>query len=154
MTDKFDDQNPYAALVESSKKTRFSGERAVEMAKKSAKAREKRKALRQATREILSCAPKMSEAQLESLKKMGIENEAPNVQTLILAQVVNLALKGDLSAVQMLASLAGEDAATTLGEEKLRVEREKIKAMENNGSATARPVIVRRADGAIEVHDG
>ena len=96
----------------------------------------------------------MSEAQLESLKKMGIENETPNVQTLILAQVVNLALKGDLSAVQMLASLAGEDAATTLGEEKLRVEREKIKAMENNGSAAARPVIVRRADGAIEVHDG
>lgn len=154
MADKFEGQNPYAALVENSKKTRFNGERAVEMGKKSAKAREKRKALQQATREILSCVPELSEAQLGNVRKIGIDNETPNVQTLILAQVVNLALKGDLSAVQMLASLAGEDAATTLGREKLRVEREKIKAMENNGSAAARPVIVRRADGAIEVHDG
>ena len=154
MADKFEGQNPYAELVERGRKTRFNGERAAKMGKKSAKAREKRKALQQATREILSCVPELSEAQLGNVRKIGIDNETPNVQTLILAQVVNLALKGDLGAVQMLASLAGEDAATTLVKEKLRVEREKIKAMENTGSTAARPVIVRRADGAIEVHDG
>lgn len=140
-------------IVELGKNTRFDGKKAAEYAKKSAETRAKRKAFRQTTREMLACAPKMSESQLESLKKMGIENESPNVQMLILAQVINLALKGDLNAVQMLASFAGEDAASLQLDAKLQVEREKIKAMEHNGGATVLPVIVQCADGSIEVRE-
>lgn len=147
------DKEKHANFLESAKKTQFRGERAVEAAKKSAQAREKRKAIRTATQELLGCIPAMSQEQLGALKKMGIENKQPNVQTIILAQVAALALKGDLGAVQLLASFAGEDAATLANKERMRVEREKIKALKDTGVTAALPVIVRNADGSIEVRD-
>lgn len=140
-------------IAELGKKTRFNSEKAAECAKKSVEARAKRKVFRQTVREMLASVPKMSEGQLESLKKMGIENESPNVQMLIIAQVINLALKGDLNAVQMLASFAGEDATSIQLDAKLQVEREKIRAMEHTSASAVLPVVVRCADGAIEVRE-
>ena len=114
------------AVAEAGRKTRFTTETARAANAKSREAHEHNKQLRSAAAALLSCTPEMGQEQLASLKRMGLNEKSPSVRMLIMAQLVNLSLKGDLGAIQMLASFAGEDAATLTNNTKFDLERQRI----------------------------
>lgn len=145
-------------LVENGKKTRFSGDTAVEAGKKSAKARENNLNLQRIAQKILTAKPGASESLKKQLQdSLGIDpNDAELLTTasLIYVKMVQRAMQeGDLATVKTVFEMAGQltDAKGIADKQRLEIEKERLnldKERSVEGTSTDEPVtiVIRRPE--------
>lgn len=129
------------------------------------KARARNISMRKQGLQLLNAMPNVGEATLKQLKQLGMEDDDPTLQTLILARIGAMAIGKDsklaLQATQMLLEITGNDAKSITAAENHKIQRERIaldkERMEREDAASAEETcakIIIAADGGIEVDDG
>lgn len=113
------------------KATQFSGDAAVINQKKSAESRKKNTAARKAFKDLLAmdAADVLSEAQVEKLKKRGIEIDGKTMLELGAASTLVQWIMGDMLAGKLAMEISGNDNAAEqrrIERERLALEREKL----------------------------
>lgn len=94
-------------------------------AKASAEARKKKKSMKNAMNLLLE--QDVSQANKDLLIQMGIPEDETNNLMLVMVSAFKQAIKGNVKAMEFIASITGASAMTEAEKERLKIEKEKIK---------------------------
>lgn len=138
------------------KATQFSGESAAINQRKSAESRKKNIAAKKAFKDALAmmAGDVLSEAQIEKLRKRGINPDDRTLMELGAAATIMQWLMGDMKAGALAMEISGNDNAAEQRRiecERLALEKRKLEL--ENKAPTAPPRIIYLPDGGMEVED-
>lgn len=99
---------------------------------KSTATKMRRKNMRETVLAMMEARPKPTDELLRDLRKMGLENPEPDLQTIICANLLSIATlkrapKSALQAIEIIGELTGCDASTKIASERMKLERARLK---------------------------
>ena len=112
------------------KNTRFHGEMAAENQRKATESRKRNTELRKLGLMFMNSTPDVSAATLQQLKQLGVKDQSPTLQMIMVARLGALIMSKDtkvaMQAMQMLMEITGTDSKSQTAAEKHRIERERL----------------------------